>query len=75
MSGEQGTLFAGSVSGRGRSKKEHWSGYAKSLVLEAIAVATRKEVLDLLKVLLYPKGLLPEHRAELEGCERGIVWL
>ena len=57
---------------------EHWSGYAKSLVLEAIAVATRKEVLDLLKVLLYPlypKGLLPERRAELEGCERGIVWL
>jgi DNA repair photolyase len=56
-------------------KRENWSSYTTALVKEAIDVARSKRVLDRLKVLLYPDGLLPEHRAELEKYDQGIVWL
>ncbi len=34
-----------------------------------------KGVLDKLKILLYPKGLLREHRAKLKKFKKGMVWL
>lgn len=56
-------------------KKKNWSSYATALIKEAIQVADAKGVLDQLKILLYPKDLSPEHRAELAGYEQGVVWL
>jgi hypothetical protein len=38
-------------------------------------VAESKGVLDILKILLYPKSLQEEHAAELKEFQRGIVWL
>lgn len=52
-------------------KKEDWSGYATELIKRAIQVAESKGVLDILKILLYPKPLQPEHVAELKEFKRG----
>lgn len=54
---------------------KNWSSYTTALIREAIAVASDRNVLDKLKILLYPKKLEQEHRAELEQFDRGIVWL
>ena len=56
-------------------KKANWSSYAKTLIKDAVKLADTKGVLDKLKILLYPSGLLPEHRAELKKIKKGIVWL
>ncbi len=56
-------------------KKVNWSVYATALIKMAIGVADRHGVLDGLHILLYPKGLTPEHEAELKRCRRGIIWL
>jgi len=56
-------------------KKLNWSVYATALIKMAIDVADRHGVLDQLHILLYPKGLTPEHEAELKRCKRGIIWL
>lgn len=56
-------------------KTGNWSSYTTALIKEAIDVASLKRVLDRLKILLYPDGLSPEHRAELQKYDQGIVWL
>jgi len=56
-------------------KKTNWSSYAASLIKTAIRVARSSCVLNKLHILLYPKGLTPEHEAELKHCKRGIIWL
>jgi len=55
--------------------ENHWSGYTTALIKQAIDVACSNRVLDRLKILLYPDKLSPEHRAELEKYDQGIVWL
>ena len=55
--------------------KENWSSYTTALIKTTIDVAHKKGVLNKLKILLYPTNLSPEHQAELEGFEQGIVWL
>lgn len=54
---------------------EIWSAYATGLIKRAIQVAESKGVPDILKILLYPKSLQPEHQAEPKKLKRGIIWL
>ena len=52
-----------------------WSKYAVDLIENAIDVATKKKVLDKLRVLLYPSGLKQEDEEKLRTHKDGIIWL
>lgn len=57
---------------------KNWSGYTAGLIRRAVRVAESRDMLDVLKILLYPKLLQPEHAAELKKfkpSKRCIVWL
>ncbi len=57
-----------------RSRK-YWSEYVVRLVQNVQASIRKHSSIDKLRFLLYPKNLLPEHKAAIQQDGEGVVWL
>jgi DNA repair photolyase len=52
-----------------------WSTYAATLIRNLQEELRRHEMIEKLRFLLYPKGLQPADRANIEAEATGVVWL
>ena len=56
-------------------KKQKWSQYVLRLIRSVQRAMRKYSDIDKLRFLLYPSGLLPEHKAEILKDNAGVIWL
>lgn len=57
------------------TKRSDWSKYALELIKNVQSSVREHSDINKLKFLLYPKGLVAEHREQIENDDAGIKWL
>ena len=56
-------------------RRVNWSPYAVSMIKNLQAAMRKHMQIEKLRLLLYPKNLLPEDRAMIEKDDAGVIWL
>jgi|GEM_PF-6678264 len=56
-------------------KKQNWSQYVLRLIRSVQRAMRKHSDIDKLRFLLYPSGLLPQHKAEILKDNAGVIWL
>jgi len=55
--------------------QKNWSTYVTNLIATLQASIHQYSNIQKLRFLLYPSGLLPEHKAQIQQEGQGVVWL
>jgi DNA repair photolyase len=56
-------------------QRANWSRYVAELVSTVQGAVRKHSDISKLRFLLYPSGLLPQDRAEIQKDDAGVVWL